>query len=71
VKDNVYLDGLGLRYCALEIKEKGILLAPHLPNSLDLHPIERCFGRLKGFLGDYEVDSSSKAAKQMAKDHVQ
>jgi hypothetical protein len=71
VQDNVYLHGLGLRYCALEIEEKGILLAPHLPNSPDLHPIERCFGCLEGFLGDYEVDSSSKAAKQVAKDHVQ
>jgi hypothetical protein len=71
VQDNVYLHGLRLRYCAPEIKEKDILLALHSLNSPDLHPIERCFGRLEGFLGDYKATSSSKAAKRMAKDHVQ
>ena len=53
VQDNVYLHGLGLRYCAPEIQELGIKFAPHPPNSPDLHLIERCFGRLSRFLEDY------------------
>ncbi|KAF1973287.1 hypothetical protein BU23DRAFT_554276 [Bimuria novae-zelandiae CBS 107.79] len=71
VQDNVYLHGLGLRYCAPEIEEKDIRFAPHSPNSPDLHPIERCFGRLKGFLEDYEVKSASKQAKNDAVAFVQ
>lgn len=70
VQDNVSLHGLGLRYCALEIEELSILFAPHPPNSPDLHPIERCFGRLEGFLGDYEVHSASKEARKQAEDYV-
>jgi hypothetical protein len=71
VQDNVYLHGLGLRYCAPEIEEKDIRFAPHSPNSPDLHLIERCFSRLEGFLGDYEVKSASKQAKADAVAFVQ
>ncbi|KAF2022477.1 hypothetical protein EK21DRAFT_95672 [Setomelanomma holmii] len=71
VQDNVYLHGLGLRYCAPEIEEKDIRFAPHSPNSPDLHPIERCFGRLEGLLQDYEVKSTSKQAKNDAVAFVQ
>ncbi|KAF1357643.1 hypothetical protein EJ07DRAFT_157637 [Lizonia empirigonia] len=71
VQDNVYLHGLGLRYCAPKIEKKDIRFAPHSPNSPDLHPIERCFGRLEGFLGDYEVKSASKQAKADAVAFVQ
>ena len=48
----------------------GILLALQPLNSPDLHLIERCFGRLEAFLGDYDCNSSSKQAKQMAKEHI-
>ncbi|KAF1358673.1 hypothetical protein EJ07DRAFT_179378 [Lizonia empirigonia] len=71
VQDNVYLHGLGLRYCAPKIEEKDTRFAPHSPNSPDLHPIERCFGRLEGFLGDYEVKSAFKQAKADAVAFVQ
>ena len=40
-------------------------------STLETPNVERCFERLEGFLSNYEVDSSSKAAKQIAKDHVQ
>ncbi|KAF1972278.1 hypothetical protein BU23DRAFT_165190 [Bimuria novae-zelandiae CBS 107.79] len=68
VQDNVYLHGLGLRYCAPEIEQYSIKFAPQPPNSPDLHLIERCFGRLEGFLDGFEVPSSSRASRQMAKD---
>lgn len=70
VQDNVYLHGLGLKYCAPEIEELDIKFAPHPPNSPDLHPIEHCFGRLEGFLQEYEVSSASRVAKAEAEEFV-
>ena len=70
VQDNVYLHGLGIRYCAPEIKEKGILFAPHSPNSPDLHPIKRYFRRLEGFLDSFKVLSGGRESRQMAKDYI-
>jgi len=70
VQDNVYLHGLGLRYCAPEIEQYSIKFAPQPPNSPDLHPIERCFGRLEAFLDGFDVPSGSKSSKQMAKDYI-
>src|SRR4051812_46589567 len=66
VQDNVHLYSLGMRYCAPEIEAQRIDVAPHSPNSPNLHPIELCFGELERFLDGYEVHSSSKEAKQMA-----
>ena len=70
VQDNVYLHTLGLRYCAPEIEELKIKFAPQSTNSPDLHPIEVCFGRLEGFLWDYEVTGSSKKAKADAEEFI-
>jgi len=52
------------------IKEQQILFATHPPRSPDLHPIERCFGRLEAFLDDYKVSSSTRAEKQAAEAFV-
>jgi len=45
-------------------------MPPHSPYSPDLHPIEHCFGRLKGFLNDYEVVGASKKAKETAEKYT-
>ena len=71
VQDNVYLHGLGLRYCAPKIEEKDIRFALYSLNLPDQHLIERCFRRLEGFLEDYEVKSASKQAKSNAVAFVQ
>ncbi|OCK96948.1 uncharacterized protein K441DRAFT_675452 [Cenococcum geophilum 1.58] len=70
VQDNVKLHKIGLRYCQSEIKELGIKFAPHPPNWPDLHPIEHCFGRLEGFLADYEVQGASKKDKKQAEEYI-
>ena len=71
VMDNVRLHGVGLRYCEPELQELYIERAPHPPNSPDLHPIERCFGRLEGFLQDYECLSASQQAQADAAKTIQ
>jgi hypothetical protein len=71
LQDNVSLHKLGVRYCQPEVNEYSIKFAPHLPNSPDLHLIERCFRRLEGFLDGYEVASASKEAKSIAEAYVQ
>ena len=71
VMDNVRLHGVGLRYCEPELQELHIERAPHPPNSPDLHPIERCFGRLEGFLQDYKCLSASQQAQADAAKTIQ
>ena len=61
--DNVRLHGVGIRWCEQEVEALHIERAPHSQNSPDLHPIERCFGRLEGFLQDYRCESASKDAQ--------
>ena len=71
VQDNVHLHHLGMRYCAPEIEAQRIDLAPHPPNSPDLHQIELCFGELERRLDGLKVQSSSKGAKEIATKYIQ
>lgn len=71
VQDNVHLHKLGLRYCKPEIDADKIQFAPHPPNSPDLHPIERCFGKLGDYLAEYSVQNNSEQARRDAERYVQ
>lgn len=70
IHDNVRIHRAAERYLKSLIEDQQILFAPHPPRSPDLHPIERCFGRLEAFLDDYKVSSSTQAEKQAAEAFV-
>jgi len=70
IHDNVRIHTYAEKYLKAIIQEQQILFAPHPPRSPDLHPIERCFGRMEAFLDDYKVDSSGQAEKEAAEAFV-
>jgi hypothetical protein len=70
IEDNVHLHQAARSKMEQEAANLNIKFAPHSPYSPDLHPIEHCFGRLKGFLNDYEVVGASKKAKEDAETYT-
>ena len=68
IEDNVSLHGSARRKLSHLAEELGILFVDHPPNSPDLHPIERCFGRLNHKVNIYDCHSASKEAKRQAKE---
>jgi hypothetical protein len=70
IEDNVHLYRAAHSKMEQEAANLNIIFAPHSPYSPDLHPIEHCFGRLEGFLNDYEVVGASKKAKEDAETYT-
>lgn len=71
IEDNVRLHHGARRKLSSLHTELGVKFVDRPTRSPDLHPIERCFGQLEGFLGGYQVDGQSKKAKAEARKYVE